>query len=188
MLQIQQALKQHGPRASFSKEKNRFKSLLQQETKLGVKGLSRAPSDQILGVLRGMKESFEKDSNKNQEEDASAQAAYDELKATKSEELTAAKTQVENKKTDLADADEKLAQSKLDQRETQAQLTADQEFLSDLTRKCEKMDEEMAERTKVRNDEISAVSEALDILTSDDARDAFGKTASFLQVSAMSRR
>merc|ERR1719265_1264507 len=47
----------------------------------------------------------------------------------------------------------------------------------------------MAERTKVRNDEIGAVGEALDILTSDDARDAFTKAGtSFLQTSTMSQR
>merc|ERR1719311_117463 len=46
---------------------------------------------------------------------------------------------------------------------------------------CQMTDQEYAERTKTRTEEIKAVSEALAILTSDDAHDTFSSTFNFLQ-------
>merc|ERR1719311_22430 len=46
---------------------------------------------------------------------------------------------------------------------------------------CQMTDQEYAERTKTRTEEIKAVSEALAILTSDDAHDTFTSTFNFLQ-------
>merc|ERR1719271_60413 len=43
------------------------------------------------------------------------------------------------------------------------------------------MDQEFADRKKMRTEEIAAVGEALGILTSDEAHDQFGKSLSFLQ-------
>jgi uncharacterized protein (DUF4213/DUF364 family) len=55
----------------------------------------------------------------------------------------------------------------------------------DLKEKCKQTDEEMAERTKTRNEEIAAVSEAISILNDDDAHDMFSKTLGFTQVNAV---
>jgi len=51
---------------------------------------------------------------------------------------------------------------------------------------CQTVDEEYAARVKVRNQEIVALAETLDILTGDDARELFAKSVgtSFLQVDA----
>merc|ERR1719161_1831246 len=46
---------------------------------------------------------------------------------------------------------------------------------------CQMTDQEYEERTKVRTEEIKAVSEALAILSSDDAHDTFTSTFNFLQ-------
>merc|ERR1719453_2879531 len=49
---------------------------------------------------------------------------------------------------------------------------------------CQMTDQEFAERTKTRAEEIKAVSEALAILSSDDAHDTFTSTFNFMQKSA----
>merc|ERR1719487_2214011 len=49
-------------------------------------------------------------------------------------------------------------------------------------------DQEYAERTKTRTEEIKAVSEALAILSSDDAHDTFTSTFNFLQTGQKSTR
>ena len=43
-------------------------------------------------------------------------------------------------------------------------------------------DQEFEERTKTRQEEIQAVSQALAILSSDDAHDTFTSTFNFIQV------
>merc|ERR1719243_27977 len=59
----------------------------------------------------------------------------------------------------------------------------------DLKLKCQSADKDYADRTKVRNEELVAVSETIGILTDDDAKDQFNKSmGSFLQVSAGSTR
>merc|ERR1719316_1559316 len=100
--------------------------------------------------------------------------------------MKAATEQKDAKEAQSADAAEKLAQSKTDLKDTEATIEADTEFLADLKERCASMDAEFAARKKVRAEEITAVSETLAILTSDESRDAFGKTgsASFVQISS----
>merc|ERR1719393_368010 len=50
------------------------------------------------------------------------------------------------------------------------------------------MDKQFAERTAVRQDEVKAVSEALEILTDDDAKDLMSRSTSLLQVSSTTVR
>merc|ERR1719359_2707914 len=51
---------------------------------------------------------------------------------------------------------------------------------------CQMTDQEFEERTKTRAEEVKAVSEALAILSSDDAHDTFTSTFNFLQKSSKS--
>merc|ERR1719252_5755 len=53
---------------------------------------------------------------------------------------------------------------------------------------CQMTDQEYAERTKTRTEEIKAVSEALAILSSDDAHDTFTSTFNFVQTGKKSTR
>jgi ABC-type phosphate transport system auxiliary subunit len=62
-------------------------------------------------------------------------------------------------------------------------LDADQTFLLNLKETCQMTDQEFEERTKTRQEEIQAVSQALAILSSDDAHDTFTSTFNFVQVS-----
>ena len=50
---------------------------------------------------------------------------------------------------------------------------------------CQMTDQEFEERTKTRAEETKAVSEALAILSSDDAHDTFTSTFNFIQVRFM---
>merc|ERR1719163_991525 len=80
------------------------------------------------------------------------------------------------KTQELANTDEKLAQSKQDLEDTRAALSADEKFLMMLKEKCQMTDQEWEERQKTRQEEMAAVSKALAILSSDDAHDLFTKT------------
>jgi len=147
---------------------------------------SYAPqSGQIFGILKQMKETFESNLSTSQKEELAAQDAYDQLKTAKLAEIAASKKQVETKTVELAETDEKCATAKEDLETTKDALSADEKFLMDLKEKCKQTDEEMAERTKTRNEEIAAVSEAITILNDDDAHDTFSRTLGFAQVNAV---
>merc|ERR1719331_142891 len=148
---------------------------------------SYAPqSGEIFGILKQMKETFESNLSASQKEEMANQKAYEDLKAAKEEEIAAGQHQLDTKTQELAEADEKNAQSKQDIEDTKASLTADEQFLMMLKEKCSMTDSEWEERQKTRQLEMEAVSKALAVLSSDDAHDLFTKTfnPSFVQAEA----
>merc|ERR1719352_1757471 len=145
---------------------------------------SYAPqSGAIFGILKQMKETFETNLETSQKEEMASQTAYEDLKASKEDEIKAGSDQKDTKTQELADTDELLAQSKQDLDDTRNSLAADQKFLMNLKETCQMTDQEFEERTKTRAEEIKAVSEALAILSSDDAHDTFTSTFNFIQKS-----
>ena len=145
---------------------------------------SYAPqSGQIFGILKQMKETFETNLSASQKEEMAAQEMYEGVKAAKEAEIKAGTEQRDTKTQELADTDAKLADDKQNLEDTRNSLSADQKFLMNLKETCQMTDQEFEERTKTRAEETKAVSEALAILSSDDAHDTFTSTFNFIQVS-----
>merc|ERR1719443_2690958 len=140
--------------------------------------LQAAPSAEIFGVLKQMKEGFETNLGQSQSEEMKAQAEYESVKEGKEKEMAAGQAQIDTKTGELADTDEKNAQSKKQLAETRATLAADTEFLGKLKEQCKLFDEEYAARTATRQLEITAVSKALAFLSSDEAQDLVSRTFS----------
>merc|ERR1719326_1120325 len=141
-----------------------------------------APSSEIFGVLKQMKEGFETNLAASQEEEMKAQGEYEDVKHGKEEEIAAGTAQIDTKTGELADSDEKNAMSKKLLAETEATLAADTKFLAALKEQCVIFNEQMEERTKTRQLEIQAVTKAAAFLSSDEAQDLVSKTFSFVQV------
>merc|ERR1719326_1784653 len=98
-----------------------------------------------------MKETFETNMENGKKEEAKSEEDYQSLKVTKSEELAKAK--------------EVSATSNEDRENTEATLAADTEFLANLKKQCADIDSQWEARSKMRNEEITAVSETIGILT-----------------------
>jgi len=139
-------------------------------------------SGAIFGILKGMKENFEKNLAQSQKEEKENNGAYEDLKAAKTSEIEAGTNLIETKTQELASADEKNAASKQDLEDTSETLETDVAFLATVKSKCENMDAEYAERTKTRQTELGGVNKALSFLTSDEAHDLFTRTFNFLFV------
>merc|ERR1719271_281465 len=138
---------------------------------------SYAPqSGEIFGILKQMKETFETNLSSSQKEEMANQKAYEELKASKEDEIKAGQEQIDTKTQELADTDEKNARAKEDVADTKKSLSADEQFLMMLKEKCSMTDSEWEERQKTRQLEMEACSKALAVLSSDDAHDLFTKT------------
>merc|ERR1719316_1259995 len=142
-------------------------------------------SGQIFGILKGMKETFETNLASSQQEEKEAVATFNELKNAKSSELAAGEKKIDTFTIELADNKEKAATAKEDLADTRKALSADTKFLGDLKLKCQVTDQEWDARSKVRQEEIVAVGDTINILTSDDALDLTRKTVSLFQVSAV---
>jgi len=149
--------------------------------------LQAAPSAEIFGVLKQMKEGFETNLAASQEEEMKAQYEYSGVKAAKTKEIAAGQAQVDFKTTALANADMSCASAKKQLEETQGTLAADSEFLANLKTQCALFEKEYSERTATRQAEISAVSKALTFLASDEAQDLVKRTLSFVQKSSTSK-
>jgi chromosome segregation ATPase len=133
-------------------------------------------SGEIFGILKAMKETFEANLGKSTKEEGQNKKDYEDLKATKSEEITAGKEQKDAKTQELANTDQKLADDKQDLDDTTTSLAEDEKFLKNLKETCTMLDQEFERRQKARQLELAGVSKALEILTSDDAHDLFSKS------------
>merc|ERR1719171_1659895 len=145
-------------------------------------------SGAIFGILKQMKEDFEKNLETAAADEKEAVAQFKEMKAAKQKEIKAGEDLVDTKTVELAEAKEKNAQSKQDLEDTNAQKKADTEFLGNLKLKCQNADHEYEQRVKTRNEELKAVSETIAILTEDDARDLMRGATSFVQASRSASR
>jgi len=141
-------------------------------------------SGSIFGILQEMKEEFQRDLGEAQAREKAAEESFQKLKAAKLSEIKAATEQKKQKEKELADLLYKASKAKKNVEKAKAAIEADQNFLATLEKDCK--DEEIAyqERLKVRDQEITALSETLKILTDDAARDLYDKTMSLLQMDA----
>merc|ERR1719265_2492873 len=159
-------------------------SLVQEPVESEVNSLlqqaGEAPqSGAIFGILKKMKESFETNLATSTKEEATAKDTFASMKDSKTKEITSATELIDSKKQELAETDSKNAASKEDLEDTNASVDADTKFLAALKDKCDSATADYVARSKVRNEEIKAVAEAMEILTGDDAKDLLLK---FVQV------
>ena len=113
-------------------------------------------SGQVFGILKQMKETFETNLAASQKEEMQNQAAYEDLKAAKEEEIKAGQAQLDTKTQELADTQQHLSQAKMDLDDTRNSLTVDQKFLMNLKETCQQTDAEWEERQKMRQEEMQA--------------------------------
>merc|ERR1719191_2425004 len=119
---------------------------------------SYAPqSGQIFGILKQMKETFEKDLAEAQGAEAKALEQFELLKAAKEEEMAAGKKQIADYDAEIAALGEKAALEAKELEEVEEQLGWDKEFLLNLRKKCDENEAEFDLRMKSRLAEIAAV-------------------------------
>merc|ERR1719454_2220338 len=147
---------------------------------------SYAPqSGQIFGILKQMKEEFEKDLAALQEGEKKAAEDFAKLKLAKETELSAEKKLEIELEAHLGEFKEKHANILLELENLLKLLADGKTFLAKLLKMCANADAEYEARMKARLAEIAACEDAIKILNSDESFANFDKTVnSFLQVSA----
>jgi hypothetical protein len=163
----------------------------QESSFLGIPGMqSYAPqSGQVFGILKQMKEDFEKDLGEEQKSEAKAVEEFEKLKAGKEAEIETAKKAIIQFDQDLAALAETNAESMKELEDTEEQLANDKEFLEKLQEKCAGNDDEFAKRVASRMEEIAAVEDTIKILNDDEAFATFDKSVnSFVQISSQQQQ
>merc|ERR1719235_59451 len=144
---------------------------------------STGASDQIVGILKAMKDDMEAELKEAIADEEKAVAGYNDLKASKEKEIEMATEAIETKMGRAGELAVSVVQTKDALEDAGEEAAETTKFLSTLEEDCATKEKEMAERTKMRNMEITAISEAIGILNDDDALDVFKKAlpSSFVQ-------
>lgn len=149
-------------------------------------------STQIIGILKGMYDSFTGDLEKDNGEEAEKQKAYEELMKTQLEEYKSLVETLDMKTEDHAEDGKSKADHEQMLEDTKVQLELDEKFFLETKETCKQKATDWAVRTRMRTEELAGIEKAIEILTSDEAKEAFEaahkneKTEKllFLQVSA----
>jgi len=180
---VQTAMLSHGELLQgvlSASERDAVTSFIQDSNSAGAK--SSGPSDEIIGILSQMRETFESNLAKSQGQEKTNQKAYEDLKTAKEGEISSGQEQSDTKTQLLADTNEKNAQAKEDLTDTKKALDTDKKFVKMLNEKCKQNDTDWDVRQKDRAAEMEACNKALAVLTSDAAHDLLGKTLGFMQM------
>merc|ERR1719265_789617 len=110
-----------------------------------------------------------------------AQAAFEEVSAAKKDGIAASSEAIESKTKRSGELAVSIATTKGDIKDTTSELSDTQAFLANLASECASKKTEWAERSKMRAEEVAAVSQAIGVLNDDDALDLFKKTLSLSQ-------
>jgi len=133
-------------------------------------------SGQIVGILKQMKEDFEKDLASVEEQESGAQKVFDELMAAKTKEVQQHTEAIERKTQLVGELSVEIVQMKNSLSEAEEALIEDKKFLADLETDCATKQKEWDEQVKVRAEELVAIQETIKILNDDDALELFKKT------------
>ncbi|CAE7302002.1 unnamed protein product, partial [Symbiodinium sp. CCMP2456] len=150
-----------------------------------VKGLSLMQTPiggELAGMFEAMKDDFNGDLKALQDEMAKEQSTYDELMASKKEEIKASEATKESKRQQRVEKRQSVMEMGFEIKSIEKAIGTSGDFLKLVEEKCGATDQEWTERTATRKEEIASVAKAIEVLTTEAAKTSFGKTyTNFLQ-------
>merc|ERR550537_2044080 len=116
-------------------------------------------SGQIVGILKAMKDDMEAELKEAIDEEAKAVAGFGDLKASKEKEIEMATEAIETKMGRAGELAVSVVQTKDALEDATEEAAETSKFLTTLEKDCATKEADMAERTKMRTMEITAISE-----------------------------
>merc|ERR1719172_122896 len=114
-----------------------------------------------------------------------ATISFHKLRSAKVEEIKTDNALIEDYELQLSKCVAGISQAKVDLEHTTKSLGEDESALAELKRNCEIARKEYATRVAARSEELRAIAETIKMLTSDESRDLFAKTVTFVQVDSV---
>merc|ERR1719198_912085 len=146
------------------KEQAKAAAVLTQLTKPGQAAGYEYHSNDIIAVLEGLKDSFLEFKKEMDEEEFKLQDAFEKKKLAMENEKKFAEQDKMEKEAVLEAKTEEKEQAEQDKAEETKDMNADQSFLNVLTADCEKKAGLWDQRSRVRAGELTALSQALEVL------------------------
>jgi septal ring factor EnvC (AmiA/AmiB activator) len=128
---------------------------------------------QIIGILKNMKDEFDKSLGGIVSDEEAAAKDFTGLKAAKTREIQAATEAIESKTQRVGELAVSIVQNENAKEDATRELDDSQKFLANLDNTCKEKATDYEERTKTRQEEIVAISEAVKVLNDDNALDIF---------------
>eukprot|EP00933_Yihiella_yeosuensis_P067991 TRINITY_DN731_c0_g2_i1.p1 TRINITY_DN731_c0_g2~~TRINITY_DN731_c0_g2_i1.p1 ORF type:complete len:663 (+),score=231.60 TRINITY_DN731_c0_g2_i1:99-2087(+) len=141
----------------------------------------------VINVISETLEQYNRDLKAVTDEEAEQVTSHGKLMTSLSEELTSLKESLTEKKTKQGDSVRSLADAKALREEAQAELKANEKLLTETTDQCKVKADQFATRTKLREEELSGINKALEILDSESAKSTFASSAAISLVEISSR-
>jgi len=143
----------------------------------------------VQGILGDLYDTFTKDLEGHHSDEAQKSTAYENLIATKQQEVHLLHEKIQKAVKVKVEAETMLAEALQSYDDTGAQLQDDVAFFDTTKGACESKTNAWATRKGLRTEQLAGIAQALTILTSDEARTLFDKAITpgvgmFLQVSS----
>merc|ERR1719191_2342551 len=133
-------------------------------------------SGEILGMLKSMKDELSRDIAALEKDEAASVAGFTDMKASKEKEIEFADESIESKKERVGVLAVEIVKNKNEVEDADAEAAAAKKFAATLEEQCATKKKEWAAICKAWADEMAGISEAIGILTDDDALDTFKKS------------
>jgi len=154
-------------------------SFLQQNTNVDPSAKEyKFRSQGIIDVMDNLHKDFSAEKKKADDEEAKRVKVCKDKKKDLEDIIKEAKKKISTLETEIEDLKKSVAKARSDLVTSEEVLKDDQLYLRDLTHRCETRAKDWDQRSKLRNDELTALTEALTILK--DNKNAEGKTLSDL--------
>jgi len=144
-------------------------------------------SAEIQGILGDMYETFASTLESETQDEGMANRDFEDFIAAKQKEFNEFDRVIAKKQEEKAEAEVALSEATTSYDDTEAQMKADTEFFDASKERCQKGSEEWEVRKENRATELDGIKEAIEILSSDEARAQFETSfkkgdASFFQI------
>jgi len=130
---------------------------------------------EILGILKSMKDEMQKDLVEMQEDNTNAHNSFNELKASKEQEISINEKSVITKEKRIGALKVELSEGTHALEDSKEELAKGEELKATMKEQCASMEKQKAASEKARADEMQALSEAVNILNDDEALETFSK-------------
>merc|ERR1719487_1966069 len=165
----------HGP-----KNQQVLAALLQQTPEVPMEDFT-FHSEEIISMIEGLQSDFKTKLSEVKIAETKAVSDFDLQMQADTDEMAAASKELKDTTELKAEKMEAIAASSKELTETSATLTDDQNYLKDLTEKCNAKSKEWDQRSQMRQDELTALTTALTIVKEGVATKTTEKTVRLVQ-------
>jgi len=138
--------------------------------------------EKLLGILTSLYSTFRANAQEATDNEATARSTFTTILAEKTAELTLLEASTRDKEGQMAQKAAELASKEQQMLDLHDQLDADEAFFAQASTDCTDESNAWDTRNGLRNEELSGISQALDLLTDDANRRNFAAAMSFIQL------